>query len=58
MTTYRVTNPASGIELGDYLAESAAAALDACARDAGYQDYADACRVTGTDELVAEEVAS
>jgi hypothetical protein len=38
---YRIENTHSGIVLGDYEAESAAEALDAMARDAGYQDYAD-----------------
>lgn len=49
MTRYRISNPASGVTLGEYDAESERAALDALARDAGYRDYAAACEVTGDD---------
>jgi len=43
MTKYTIENTASGVVLGTYEAESAKAALDAMARDAGYADYAACC---------------
>lgn len=43
MTKYTIENTASGVVLGTYEAESAKAALDAMAREAGYANYADCC---------------
>ena len=43
----------NGQDLGAYAAENSAAALDACARDAGYKDWRDACEQTSaqTDDV-------
>jgi hypothetical protein len=57
MTPYRITSRTSGPDLGIYYARSEADALDVLARDAGYQDFATACAVTGDDgaDLRVEE---
>lgn len=60
MTAYQITNRISGADLGEYDGETVEQALDAMARDAGYDDYADLLdRVPGSDrdELKIEEVA-
>lgn len=49
MPRYRISNPTSGLVLGEYDATDPAAALDALARDAGYDSYRAACEVTGDD---------
>ena len=42
MTSYRIINRISGLELGCYIATSEQGALDAMARDAGYASHAGA----------------
>ncbi len=48
MTIYTITNIVSGTNLGTYVADSEADALNAMARDAGYADYRTACEVAPT----------
>ncbi len=45
MAMYRITNTISGTVLGLYPGESEQEALDAMARDAGYEDHEAACKV-------------
>jgi hypothetical protein len=45
MNRYRITNTISGADLGEYAGDSEADALNAMARQAGYQDWADCCSV-------------
>ncbi len=53
MTTFTITNTASGIVLGQYEAATEAEALDLMARDAGYADYASIPEeIGGGDDLV------
>lgn len=47
LNNYRITNPATLHDFGVYQAVDADAALDAMARDAGYDDYNTACEVAG-----------
>ena len=42
---YSISNNYSGLEMGVYEAANEEGALDAMAKDAGYQDHADACKV-------------
>jgi len=58
MTTYRITNTTSGVVLGDYSAETPSAALDAMAREAGYDNRAEAAAVApvAVDEISVEEL--
>ncbi len=69
MTNYKITNRRTGLDLGTYAATSPDAALDAMARDAGYDDYDAALHaesIAGYDEdyvdhsgpLTVVEVAS
>lgn len=40
MPRYRITNTETGAQLGEYSGANPDGALDALARDAGYDDYA------------------
>lgn len=55
---YEIESMSSGASMGFFLAETADEALDASARDAGYDDYAAACEATGSpsDAFVATEI--
>lgn len=55
---FQIENTASGIVLGSYEAETAAAALDLMAQDAGYADYAEACEAAPSTEgeIVVTEI--
>lgn len=57
--SFRIENSKSGADLGVYEGETAADALDAMARDAGYADYQHCAETTGSDEsdLIITEVA-
>lgn len=58
MATYNICNKCSGVDLGDYEGETRAQALDAMARDAGYEDYEDFCEQFGdhSADLVVTEI--
>ena len=43
---YEISNSTSGLVLGTYDGTDEGAALDALARDAGYESYSDACSVS------------
>lgn len=45
MTAFHIENSRSGEELGRYYAENAADALNAMARNAGYENFARACEL-------------
>lgn len=47
---YEISNTISGASLGVYDAASEAEALDAMAREAGYQDYASLCEVVPAED--------
>jgi hypothetical protein len=55
MPTYKIENTVSGQVLGAYQARDENAALDAMARDAGYKDFADSCRVLSRTEEEGRE---
>lgn len=42
---WKITQTKSGVEMGVYEGETKRDALDAMARDAGYDDHADACNI-------------
>lgn len=52
MPVFNIT--ANDTDMGEYTANSAAEALDNCARDAGYTDYADASAQFGDDASAME----
>lgn len=57
MNTYEVSNVKSATSFGTYEADTAAAAIEAACKDAGYDSKADAEAAMGRDaELVAVEV--
>ena len=64
MTTFSITNRSSGLCIGDYQGRDADDAIDAMARDAGYDSQAAAAAVLGTTverlnrNLIVVEVAS
>ena len=53
MTTYQITSSA-GVDMGIYEATSPEDALDAMARDAGYQSQADAAEQVGSFDGTVE----
>lgn len=58
MARYQISNTVSGAVLGEYEAEDEQGALDALARDAGYESHAAACEVVPTKpgELAVERL--
>ena len=57
---YTISNARSGMVLGIYEGTSKDDALDTLARDAGYEDYFDACEsgFNGDDLIVTEVTAA
>ena len=45
MTAFHIENGRSGEEIGRYYAETATDALNAMARNAGYENFARACEI-------------
>lgn len=58
MAHYQIENHVSGLVLGVYEGRDEHDALDALARDAGYDDYEDCCRATGSDSDLTVTVVS
>lgn len=64
MTTFSITNRSSGLCFGDFDGRDADDAIDAMARDAGYDSQADAAATLGTTvaalraDLIVVEVTS
>lgn len=64
MATFSITNRSSGLCIGDYQGRNADDAIDAMARDAGYDSQAHAAATLGTTvaalraDLIVVEVAS
>jgi hypothetical protein len=52
--TYSIAVKSSGVVLGDYEGETADDAVEAMARDAGYDSYRDMCSITDPEDLDAE----
>ena len=55
MSTFRISNQTSGLELGLYEGRDAADALDEMARDAGYTSYAESVLISVSSEASDEE---
>lgn len=55
MKSFEIVNTKSGANMGTWEAESAEAALDKYAQDAGYESFADACKVASGDNIEATE---
>jgi hypothetical protein len=53
---YRISNLESGQDLGIYEASDVDDALDAMAKDAGYDDFGHACAEAGMSNIVVREV--
>jgi hypothetical protein len=53
---YEVVNVHSGHSFGHIAAKSGKEALDLVSKDAGYEDYEEACTITNSDDLAAEEI--
>jgi hypothetical protein len=51
---FNICNGHSGVDLGDYEAPDMDAALDAMAKDAGYENYRIMCSITDPEDLDAE----
>lgn len=57
MATYSICNQTSGADLGEFEGDTEQEALDAFARNAGYNDHADACaQVGGGEDLIVKLV--
>jgi len=57
--SYTISNAISGMVLGVYEGTSKDDALDTLARDAGYEDYFDACESgEDGDDLIVTEIES
>lgn len=58
MARWNISNTTSGLELGVYEGVTREEALDAMARDAGYESFADSCKTCGDDgsDIKAERV--
>ena len=56
MALFQITNRTSGLDMGTYEADNFCESLDVMAYDAGYSDYADACRAIGQEpaDIVAD----
>lgn len=50
MKKFNICNQHSGVDMGTFDGETESDALDAMARDAGYSDYAEACKVAPAAE--------
>ncbi len=57
MKSFEIVNTRSGHSFGTWEAETAQAALDKYASDAGYANFSDACRVASGDDIEARETA-
>ena len=53
---YEVVNVHSGHSFGHIAAKSGKDALDLISQDAGYKSYEEACTITDSDDLAAEEI--